>query len=257
MKLGIISDIHEDFSNLQKALSLLERKGCDRLVCLGDVAGYAEPFFDYYPNRSASKCWDMVFQSCSYVIPGNHDLFAIRKIPQSNPGFDYPAEWYKLPLDQRISLSEKKIWLYEPEELPTDLPAISKSKISGLPEHLIINPFRQNILLSHYLYPDLSGSGTGFLPNRELASSHARFMEEKEAGLSLFGHCHPQGLLVLQRQTFQTLSFNRNYSFQAGDAIGVPCIADGRNIPGVAVADLKNNTIKAYPLRNLIKRILT
>ncbi len=41
MLLGVISDIHEDIIALEKALTFLEKRNCDQIICLGDIVGYA------------------------------------------------------------------------------------------------------------------------------------------------------------------------------------------------------------------------
>ena len=119
MKLGILSDIHEDFTSLYKAIRLLEKNCCDELICLGDIVGFNTSFPKYQNKRDASLCLEMVMDNCKHVIVGNHDLFAARKTPESNPGFEYPPNWYNLELEKRKQMANDKIWLYEPGELQT------------------------------------------------------------------------------------------------------------------------------------------
>ena len=41
MKLGVVSDIHEDADNLRKALNILLAHKIDYIICLGDITGYS------------------------------------------------------------------------------------------------------------------------------------------------------------------------------------------------------------------------
>lgn len=45
MKLGILSDIHEDITSLNTALRIFEDKKCDKLLCLGDILGYDPNYY--------------------------------------------------------------------------------------------------------------------------------------------------------------------------------------------------------------------
>jgi len=68
MKLAIISDIHGNLEALTKALSIIDEKRVDEIVCLGDVVGY---------GANPNECLDLVRKRCSVVIKGNHDEAAL------------------------------------------------------------------------------------------------------------------------------------------------------------------------------------
>lgn len=64
MKYAIISDIHSNLEALQRALGEIQKRGCDKIICLGDVVGYgADP----------SECLKRVRESAGEIIMGNHD----------------------------------------------------------------------------------------------------------------------------------------------------------------------------------------
>ncbi len=81
MKIAIISDIHEDYISLMQAVRLIEKKKCDEVICLGDIVGFSIPFYDYIETRNGSACVKWVKNNCKYTIAGNHDLYAVRKVP--------------------------------------------------------------------------------------------------------------------------------------------------------------------------------
>ena len=257
MKIGFISDIHEDLPGLQRALSILEKKGCTEIICLGDIAGYSFPYFKYDEQRDASACLDLVRNTCSLVLPGNHDLYASRKIPEAKSDFIYPSGWYDLDFKVRQEQAAGKIWLYEDSELESNLSDDDKNYLSGLPEFIVRDTEGIRIMLSHYLYPDLTGSSTRFLPDDSLIRSHLNFMNEHGCELSFFGHCHVDGLWCI-RDEYSCIkkSIRIKKKKKALLGFGMPCIANGSIEPGIVVYDTKTGLIKNFSLYSSIKRLL-
>ncbi|MEJ5188867.1 MAG: metallophosphoesterase family protein [Breznakiellaceae bacterium] len=70
MKILVLSDIHANLSALK---AILEAPGLewDQALCLGDIVGYGpEP----------EECVQLVFEVCSVILAGNHDLAACNRI---------------------------------------------------------------------------------------------------------------------------------------------------------------------------------
>lgn len=247
MLLGIISDIHEDIKGLEKALKILERKGCSEVICLGDITGYSSPHYKFFKTRDARACVRLVRSTCSIIIPGNHDLFAARKVPASNPGFSYGENWYQKDFEERQKLAAGRIWLYEDTELPGNLMDEDKDFIRSLPEYQIKKYQNKKVLFSHHLYPDLTGSSTRLLPDEGLHQSHLNFMSDNSCDISFFGHNHIDGFWRIGKDDSH---FARVINFQDNNpvALGVPCIAKGANKPGYTLIDFTNGIAVSYPL---------
>lgn len=81
MKIGFISDIHDDIQSLEIALDILSGEGCDKIVCLGDITGFVIPFYRHIARRDTEACISIVKEKCSVAVAGNHDLYAVRRIP--------------------------------------------------------------------------------------------------------------------------------------------------------------------------------
>lgn len=64
----MLSDVHADLPMLQAALKEMARRGCDRIVCLGDVVDYG-----VFPEETIAL---LVAQGIP-TIRGNHDRWAI------------------------------------------------------------------------------------------------------------------------------------------------------------------------------------
>jgi len=92
MKIGLISDIHEDILSLEQAFRFFSSEKCDQIFCLGDIVGFALPFFKYIETRNANECINLIKKNCDETVIGNHDLFAIKKVPEHKFGFDYGAD---------------------------------------------------------------------------------------------------------------------------------------------------------------------
>ena len=123
MRIGFISDIH---SNLEALLAVEEHmKNCklDRVVCLGDIVGYAaKPY----------ECIDKVKEISHQVLAGNHDWAPVDKVDIScfNPYAKEAILWTKeslgpqhkeylrgLPLvHQELDFTCVHASLYEPDE---------------------------------------------------------------------------------------------------------------------------------------------
>jgi predicted phosphodiesterase len=68
MLLGIFGDIHGNYEALASIYDELKSRGCDRIVCLGDVVGY---------GASPGKCIDFLRSRNIDCIKGNHDFCAL------------------------------------------------------------------------------------------------------------------------------------------------------------------------------------
>jgi len=67
MKIAILSDVHANLEALQAVFADLSTRGADDIVCLGDCVGY---------GGSPRECLEFLFDKCSTIIAGNHDLAA-------------------------------------------------------------------------------------------------------------------------------------------------------------------------------------
>lgn len=65
---GIIADLHGNLEALEAALRFLDRRGVERVLCLGDVVGY---------NADPRACVALLQQRGIATIAGNHDRIAV------------------------------------------------------------------------------------------------------------------------------------------------------------------------------------
>ncbi len=244
MILGFISDIHEDIVSLQKALTLLEREKCDRLVCLGDIIGFSPLYYPYSHTRNANACIELVRQNCSDVVAGNHDLFSAGIVPRNNAGVVYPDNWFAIELTDRMKLTNGQIWLYESEILPS-LTVENKEYLRSLPETKEIVVDGISILISHFIYPDVTGSLRKRVDDICDYRAHFWYMKKNSYNLSFAGHMHKEGFELVSGFGYREYGFRKKKIRFTDSFIGLPAVANGKNKNGAAVFDTANFEFKA------------
>ena len=250
MKIGILSDIHEDGERLREVLRAMEKRGVSEIACLGDIVGFDVLHYRYLSTRSASYCLDLVRQNCRWVVAGNHDLFSIRKLPDVNGCFPFPENWYQLDFAERNRLGRQQVWLFEQQELPPLLTRNDRDYLHSLPPFLAVELAGVRVLFSHAVFPDLSGSLVWRPKNHWDFQSHMRLLKEQECRLGISGHLHPGGLGVAAARRFDFLPF-RTYRIHPDLVQYVcPCTANTASKNGFLVFDTAGMTMEAVAIKS-------
>jgi predicted phosphodiesterase len=248
MKIAFVSDIHEDIVNLQKAFQKIEDLKCDKIICLGDISGDSTHHIKFFQRRNASDCLRMIQDNCETIILGNHDLNAVQKIPQNIKGFDYPKDWYYLDYPTKRSLAGDKLWLYEENELN---PMYSKEDIEFLrtkSEREAFSCDHRQILLSHYAFPNLTGSLQGFYFDVVEFKDHFQFMDKHNYLYSFIGHEHANGLFVVKENGIIDKGFSDYFLTDTPSIIIVPAIVAGKKRSGILTFDTESYRIQAIKI---------
>ena len=87
---ALISDIHSNIEALSAVLEDIDRRGIERIVCLGDVVGYG-------PNPR--ECIDLVIERCEFCICGNHDHAVFYEPFNFNLGAERACYWTRQVLE--------------------------------------------------------------------------------------------------------------------------------------------------------------
>lgn len=245
MLVGFISDIHEDIVSLNKALEYYKSKKTDILICLGDITGYSEKYYKSFRDaRNASECIKAVSKNCKYTVGGNHDLFSAKRIPSFTSGFKYPPDWYTLTCEERKKRSGKKVWFYEDEGSPENLSNDDYFFLSKLPEYKVIREEGINIFISHFIYPDFTGSETKFPRRNRFFRHHYKFMKNNDCNICFCGHGHYGGVGISDNRKFRTLPFGHYQIKKTQCCISVPCIANTKIKNGTTI--FNTNSYELY-----------
>jgi predicted phosphodiesterase len=250
MKIGILGDIHEDGERLREALVALEKRGVGEIACLGDIVGFDILHYRYLSTRSASYCIDLVRANCRWVVAGNHDLFAIRKLPDVNGCFPFPENWYRLDFEERKQLGRQQVWLFEPQELPPLLTGKDRDYLHSLPLFLAAELDGMRVLFSHATFPDLSGSLVWRPKNHWDFQRHFRLLKEHGCRLGISGHLHPNGIAIADARRFDFLRFRTYRIFPDLVQYISPCTASAASKNGFLVFDSAAMTMEAVALKS-------
>ncbi len=249
MRVGIITDIHEDYERLSESFRLLEKKQCDEIVCLGDITGFDVRHYKHLSGRNASKCIESVKDHCKYVLAGNHDWFTARRIPAQCGLFPFPENWYDLDYSERYRLGYGRVWLYEDHDLSSLTSRSETDYLKTLPESVMTEYNGMRVLFSHSVMPDLSGSAVWRPRKPEDFSGHFRFMNNQRCRIGISGHFHPAGAELAMLDYYGYRSFGA-FPFPDGDfQIIMPCVAAASGYNGCAIMDFKSLTAELIPLK--------
>lgn len=247
MKIGFISDIHEDYAALLKAVRVLEKARCDALICLGDIVGFSYPYQRYFGSRDAEACVTLVRQTCAAAVAGNHDLFAVRRIPNHTAGFHYGDKWYEQDEATRLRKSRNRLWRYEEYDVPLRLGTTSVEYLRALPEFATPLMDEIPIFISHFHYPDLSGSLVRSL-RRDQLLKHIEFIRANKCMLSFSGHGHPEGFARAENGRLLFDGFGSHAIHRSEQWIVSPAVARTERVSGVLAFDTNTFDLEVIPL---------
>jgi predicted phosphodiesterase len=93
MKLGVLGDIHSNLSALQTAIRLLEGRGVNHFVSVGDVVGY---------GAAPAECIELLRDLGAVVVKGNHDAACVEEVDDRcfNQAAREAVRWTRSVLDE-------------------------------------------------------------------------------------------------------------------------------------------------------------
>jgi predicted phosphodiesterase len=249
MIVGFLADIHEDIVHLDLALEVLARHRCEKIVCLGDIVGFTLPFYRHIRTRDAEACVSRIRDRCSAAVAGNHDLYAVRKVPEYKSGFDYGPDWYGLDYEVRAKKARNRIWLYEDNEIPAGLSPASRGYLGGLRETERLSFDGLSCLVSHFCSPDFSGSSV-FSPRHAFhLKKHFEFMDGLGVRIGFSGHGHPDGCLIADEENITLHDFGTIPLADERQWIVAPCVAHTTRANGCMVLDTEKALLEVIPLK--------
>ncbi|OFY65699.1 MAG: hypothetical protein A2V64_00330 [Bacteroidetes bacterium RBG_13_43_22] len=253
MRIGIVTDIHENANLLREALRLADNHKCDELACLGDIVGCDTRFYDHSASRSAKECIGLIRSSCRWIVAGNHDLFASARLPSWSNGFVYPENWFVISGPERKKVSSGKVWCYE-SEASNDLSVNESGFLTEIPEFLIPSGINDTFLFSHYIFPDFTGSTTLYIERNHQLKKHWDFMKSHNLKFSFIGHAHSSfaGFAYNRNRSFlRAFHSLPNNSFYLGDepvVILLPPLSGEKGRTGFSIIDTENMKLSLIPI---------
>lgn len=162
MKIGIITDVHNNVIALNSIIQLFEEKECDEILCCGDIIGIG-PF----PEETVQRIKSFAIIKC---VLGNHEKYLINGIKKP-----YPSG-----MDENEGLHHE----WEHSLLSDD----SKQYIKQLPYRLHLYRGNLKIAVVHYSISD-DNRYINFKPNPGITDCE-RMFSNIDADIILYGHDH-------------------------------------------------------------------
>lgn len=172
MNIGIISDIHSNLAALDAAICELTSRGCERIICAGDIIGIGPE-----PDKTVGRLRQI---PNLVAVVGNHDKYFTRGLPS---GFPNPEQMerdeYEQHLWQQSQLSA------ESAEFLRSLPEAVWTKIDGA-----------RIYIAHYAMSD------GYLPVHPADGEWLSEVFPADADVAVYGHDHCRSIVRHHRRLY-------------------------------------------------------
>jgi predicted phosphodiesterase len=248
MKLSVITDIHSDLISLQETLREIDKRKCDKRLCLGDIVGYNRYFEGSPDGRDADACVRTVKNHCDYVVCGNHDLHAIRKLPSYHDELGMPDNWYELDLEERERVSKSKLWLHD-DELDDPVSDSSFEYLNALPEQFVIETVDFNILATHFIEPDITGTSKVSPAGRQDFDRHLKLLKKNNCMTGLAGHAHLEGFALISRRNYLKNYYRKSHLLKKRQIIVVPPLTRNPGTRGFIILDTNSREFEALSLK--------
>lgn len=165
MKIGIITDIHNNCDALNAVLDKFALYGVEKILCCGDILGIGPE-----PEKTVKRI--MSLKSKIECVRGNHEEYLINGIPD------------KVPNDEMMDYEEIKHHKWEHGQLSAE----SVSFIKSLPYSKTIIIESKKIYMAHYSM-NCDNKYVNYKPRPTLNDLDYMF-QNVEADIVIYGHNH-------------------------------------------------------------------
>lgn len=202
MKIGILTDIHNNVVALEAVLEDLAKENCEKIVCAGDIIGIGP-----YPEETVQR----VMQIPGFIaVRGNHEKYLLEGMPS------------KVPNAERMGYEEMKHHKWE-HSLLTDS---SVAFLQALPYRVDFSVNQHKIAVMHYCMNE-KNQYISYTPN-PTADDLINMFPETEHDIVIYGHDHGR-----------TICHSQNRWFINSGSLGCP--AWDQNIARAAILDIPEN----------------
>ena len=172
MNIGIISDIHSNLAALDAAICELTSRGCERIICAGDIIGIGPE-----PDKTVGRLRQI---PNLVAVVGNHDKYFTRGLPS---GFPNPEQMERDEYEQQ---------LWQQSQLSAD----SAEFLRSLPEAVWTKIDGVRIYISHYAKSD------GYLPVHPADGEWLSEAFPADADVAVYGHDHCRSIVRHHRRLY-------------------------------------------------------
>lgn len=164
VKIGVITDIHNNVAALKAVVECLHRQGCGHIICCGDIIGIGP-----HPEETVQYLKKL---SNVTAVRGNHETYLLEGMPDT------------VPNEERMGWEEMKHHRWEHGLLSLESTAYLKS----LPSRADISCEGFHIAVMHYCM-DRNARYVHYTPEPSEADLETMFADV-DADIILYGHDH-------------------------------------------------------------------
>ncbi|MCM1115890.1 MAG: metallophosphatase family protein [Clostridium sp.] len=208
MKFGIITDIHNNLTALNAVLDRLNKAGCDKIICCGDIIGICP-----YPEETVKL---MMQLPTLIAVRGNHEKYLLEGMPD------------KYPNEENMGVEEMKHHKWEHQQLSAE----SIAFLEDLPYKTNVTYEGFRISVMHYCM-DSDGRYVYYNANPSSADLNKMFANEK-SDIILYGHNHCRNICKGDKLYINVGSLG--------------CPAQDKNLARAGILTMENGNAEIQPI---------
>jgi putative phosphoesterase len=177
MKIGVISDVHNNVVALNGVLDKFHMEGCEQIICCGDIIGIGP-----YPEETVQR----IMQIPDIIaVRGNHEKYLLEGMPT------------QVPNEEDMGYEEMEYHKWEHSLLSNE----SIRFLRGLDNRndFVLGGFRFAVM--HYGMDSLSNRYINYIHNPKLEDCYQMF-SDVDADVILYGHDHKPSVNRDERRLF-------------------------------------------------------
>lgn len=234
MKIGIITDIHNNIIALKAVIKRLNNEKCDGVICCGDMIGIGPR-----PEETVSAIMEL--SDLIACVSGNHERYLSERMPVEFPNRD------------GMSLGEMEHHKWE----HTLLSKNSTAFISKLKYDKMLTLDGKKIYVTHYPMGE-DGRYINFVPN-PTAEDLNKMFNHIDADIFLYGHDHKSNVIMGEKIYINCGSLGCPSVDKSIARAGILCIGDKISYDNVEVeynvaSVIEDINLLGYPESNNIKK---
>ena len=186
MRIAIISDIHGNLEALKATMKDIEKKGAEKIFCLGDIVG---------KGIHPTECLEIIREKCEVILRGNNDRFCSEEYENFNEISEIDKK--RIIWNQSLISKSDRAFIY-------NLPFSYEFYMSGsLVRIFHSSPYKDNDVIINE--DKIQSKIQMFMPSEKTISN-------KKADVVIYGHIHHPYLdKIYNRTLINTGSVGNSY----------------------------------------------
>lgn len=209
MKIGIITDIHNNIIALDTVLEFFARQNCDKIVCCGDIIGIGP-----YPEETVQR---MMTVENLIAVKGNHDGYLVDGMPT------------EVPNDEHMDYGEMLHHRWEHDRLSES----SIDFLKSLPEQAKVLVGKYALAIMHYCMND-EGKYVNFIP-KPSEQDVRNMMADIHGDIMIVGHDHSRTICNVDNKWYVNVG-------------SLGCPGQDKNVARAGILTIENDNVDIEPV---------